>query len=90
MRLYYERHPEVMEVLAYFDAATAARHIRIPVFVSAALSDPSVPPPGQFAVYNGLAGRKELYVRKAAHCEYPEEAQEGREIAARLVEWLAV
>jgi len=32
VRLYYKRHPEVLEVLAYFDAATAARHIHIPVF----------------------------------------------------------
>lgn len=58
--------PSVLDVLAYFDAATAARHIKIPVHVGAALFDPSVPPPGQFAVYNGLAGPRELLVLRAA------------------------
>ena len=89
VRLYYKRHPEVLEVLAYFDAAPPARHIHIPVFVSAALSDPAVPPPGQFAVYNGLAGRKELYVRKASHCEYPEAEREWRELWSLVPEWFA-
>jgi cephalosporin-C deacetylase len=84
VRRHYRTHPEALEVLAYFDAATAARHLRIPVFVAAALSDPAVPPPGQFAVYNALAGERELFVRKAAHCEYPEAEEEDREIAQRL------
>ena len=90
VRLYYEKHPEVMNVLVYFDAATAARHINIPVFVAAALSDPAVPPPGQYAVYNGLAGPKELYAKRASHCAYPEEARENREIWERLDKWFAI
>ncbi|TXS15179.1 acetylxylan esterase [Streptomyces sp. wa22] len=68
--------PSVLEVLAYFDAATAARHIRIPVHVGAALFDPSVPPPGQFAVYNGLAGPRELLVLRAGHFDHPGERAE--------------
>ncbi|MFJ2953545.1 acetylxylan esterase [Streptomyces sp. NPDC087270] len=59
--------PSVLEVLGYFDAATAARRLRIPVHVAAALLDPAVPPPGQFAVFNCLAGPKELHVMPFGH-----------------------
>lgn len=62
-----EKH---LPVLQYFDAATAASCTTIPVMVAAALFDPAVPPPGQFAVYNCLAGPKELFVRQAAHFEW--------------------
>lgn len=71
VRQYYRHHPGVLNVLAYFDAATAARFIKLPVFVAAALADPAVPPPGQFAVYNSLAGPKQLFVRQAAHPDLP-------------------
>lgn len=73
IRLYFEIHPEVLETLAYFDAATAARFIRIPAFVAAALADPAVPPAGQFAVYNALAGSRELFVRSTGHPNVPAE-----------------
>ncbi|GHJ97986.1 deacetylase [Streptomyces sp. NE5-10] len=68
--------PSVLDVLAYFDAATAARHLRIPVHVGAALFDPHVPPPGQFAVYNALAGPRELTVLRAGHFDHPGEPAE--------------
>lgn len=84
VRQYRANHPEVMEVLAYFDSATAALHTKIPVFVAAALFDPAVPPPGQFAVYNALAGPKELYLRAAAHFAHEGEARENRKIHDRL------
>lgn len=84
VRHYHRKHPEVMKVLAYFDSATAARHIHIPVFVAAAVFDPAVPPPGQFAVYNALAGPRELYVREAAHFGHSGEEKEYREIHDRL------
>jgi cephalosporin-C deacetylase len=67
VRAYHREHPEVMNVLPYFDAAIAARHIRIPTLVAAALFDPAVPPPGQFAVYNAMPGPKELFVLKHGH-----------------------
>ncbi|MFE7464696.1 acetylxylan esterase [Streptomyces sp. NPDC057499] len=70
VRGYREEHPEVTEVLPYFDAATAATRLELPVLVAAALFDPSVPPPGQFAVYNALAGERELQVMDAGHFEY--------------------
>lgn len=84
VRSYYLRHPEVSEVLQYYDAATAATRVEIPVLVSPALFDPAVPPPGQFAVYNGLGEGRELFVLKAGHLEYPGQAEEqGRLEAAK-------
>lgn len=71
VRNHAQDHPEVTEVLAYFDAATAATRIRIPIHVAAALFDPAVPPPGQFAVHNALAGPKELFVLAAGHFDHP-------------------
>jgi cephalosporin-C deacetylase len=83
------REPEVRDVLGYFDAATAATRIRIPVFVSVARRDPAVPPVGQFAIYHALAGTKRLYVLSAGHMQYPTEAAElaarDRELAAFFV-----
>jgi cephalosporin-C deacetylase len=73
VRAYHAERPEVLDVLRYFDAATAARRIRVPVLVAAALFDPSVPPPGQFAVHAGLpedSGR-ELHVMDAGHFDWP-------------------
>jgi cephalosporin-C deacetylase len=76
----YERqHGHVMDTLQYYDAALAARHIRVPVHVAAALFDPVVAPPGQFAVYNALPGPKELFVLDGGHFDYPgKPAQEAR------------
>lgn len=70
LRAYHREHPEVTEVLRYFDAATAAAQLRLPTLVAAALFDPSVPPPGQFAVHNALAGPRELQVLSAGHFEH--------------------
>ena len=86
VRQYYRHHPAVLEVLAYFDAATAARFMKRPVFVAAALADPNVPPPGQFAVYNGLAGPKKLFVRQTGHPDLP---ADSNRIAEELSRWFA-
>jgi cephalosporin-C deacetylase len=68
----YERETgHVMETLQYYDAASAARFITQPVHVAAALFDPCVAPPGQFAIYNALPGPKQLFVLDAGHFEYP-------------------
>ncbi len=59
---------QVMNTLAYFDAASAARYLRIPVLVAAALFDPAVPPPGQFAIFNAIAGPlRRLFVLPCGH-----------------------
>ena len=87
VRRHYREHPGVLDVLAYFDAATAARRLRIPILVAAALADAAVPPPGQFAVYNGACdairgaapGTPEprLFVRRIAHSGTPAETRES-------------
>ena len=79
VRHYARTHPEIVDVLRYFDAATAARFLSKPMLVAAALADPAVPPPGQFAVHNALPGPKQLVVSSAGHMEYAEEEAETRQ-----------
>ncbi|MFD4947470.1 acetylxylan esterase [Streptomyces sp. NPDC058409] len=82
VRGYRREHPEVTEVLRYFDAATAATRLELPTLVAAALFDPSVPPPGQFAVHNALAGERELRVLSAGHFEHEGLVAEVAELRA--------
>ncbi len=89
VREYWLTRPEVMDVLAYFDAATAARHIQIPTFVSPALFDPAVPPQGQFSIANAISGPRELYIRSAAHFACRQEVTEGQEIHKLLGDWFS-
>lgn len=84
VREHRRAHPEVDEVLAYYDAATAAARLRIPTLVAAALFDPAVPPPGQFAVYRALAGPRELFVRRAAHFDPGASPAEERRLRRRI------
>jgi cephalosporin-C deacetylase len=56
VRLYHRQHPEVAEVLAYYDAAIAAKHIRCPTLVAPAEFDPAVPARGQWSVAEALPG----------------------------------
>ena len=84
IRQIYLTKPEIMEVLQYFDAATAAHYVNIPVFVAAAVSDPSVPPPGQFAVYNAIRSPKELFVRLTGH---PDTPADNEALRGELVTW---
>ncbi|MBI3831178.1 MAG: acetylxylan esterase [Planctomycetes bacterium] len=68
VRHYAASHPEVIEVLRYYDSATAAESVRIPTQTHAALFDPVVIPPGQFAVANSLrAPGSEIVVIPSAH-----------------------
>jgi len=84
VRTYHQKHPEIAATLRYFDAATAARHLRIPTLVAAALFDPAVPPPGQFSVYNAVPGPKELFVLSAGHFDYPTADSENRRLQRAL------
>mgnify|MGYP006274748811 CR=1 FL=1 len=70
VRLYALDHPEVREVLAYYDAATAAKRITIPTLCAPALSDPKVTPLGQFAVANALRN-SELFTLPVGHAAGP-------------------
>ncbi|MDP0498902.1 MAG: acetylxylan esterase [Verrucomicrobiota bacterium JB022] len=77
VRKVHQHYPqEVEDTLAYHDAASAAQFADKPVLVSAARWDPSVPPPGQFAIYNAWQGPKHLFVLNAGHWSYPGEHDE--------------
>lgn len=92
VRDHHRDHPEVTDVLRYFDAASAAARLWTPTLVAAALFDPAVPPPGQFAVYNALPGVRELQVLSAGHFAHDAlvaETAELRENRRRFFgEWL--
>lgn len=82
VRRHHRDHPEVTDVLAYFDAAAAATRLRIPTLVAAALFDPSVPPPGQFAVYNALGSSRELLPLTAGHFDHGKTNHEKTQLTA--------
>jgi cephalosporin-C deacetylase len=85
LRLLAQCQPEIREVLAYFDAAIAARHTTIPVIVAAAAFDPAVPPAGQYSVYHALGGPKELFALTAGHHDgYPGQSREDLQLQATL------
>jgi cephalosporin-C deacetylase len=69
---YARVHPEVRETLKFFDAATAASRIGIPMLVAVARFDPAVAPPCQFSVANALPVTKqhEIVVLDAGHFDY--------------------
>lgn len=79
-----ERGGIALEVLRYFDAASAARYLRIPMHIAAALFDPAVPPPGQFSVYNAIGGPKRLFALSAGHFDYPDQVTEQQRLFAEL------
>lgn len=68
---YVHEHPEAVEVLRYFDAATAACRIRIPMLCVPAHFDPAVPPAGQFAVTNAIPQPKEVFELSSGHFDHP-------------------
>ena len=60
--------PECMRALSYFDGASAARRIRIPILMTPALSDHSNPPPAQFAIANAIPeAYRIMRVREVGH-----------------------
>jgi len=90
VRLHAAEHPEVTDVLRYFDAATAARRIAIPVLCAPALFDPTVVPPGQFAVANALNSQSRLFILPAGHFSaYPGAEEKTAEFNALTESWVA-
>lgn len=90
VRLLAERDPGVIDVVRYFDAATAASRVQVPVLVGAARVDPAVPPVGQFAIYEALAGPKMLLELTAGHLEFDGEAREGATMHGATLGWLTL
>jgi cephalosporin-C deacetylase len=75
---------DVMQTLAYYDAASAAQFNTQPVLVAAALFDPAVAPPGQFAIYNAFNPPKELFVLEAGHYGYPNQPVQEKLLNQRV------
>ncbi len=71
---YHKSHPEVLETLRRYDAATAASRITIPMLVAVARFDPAVAPPCQFSLANALenSDHHEIVVLDAGHFDYAE------------------
>lgn len=82
------RRNRVLRTLRYFDAATAARFVRVPTMVSAATRDAFVLPAGQFAIYNGLAGPRRLFVMSAGHAPISDREEDVQRAARRR--WFAM
>jgi len=89
VRGYAATHPGVLAVLRYVDAATAATRVRVPVLCVAAAADPSVPPPGQFAIATSFAGPTWLHVLPAGHAEWPGSAEVQAEAAGHVADFWA-
>jgi cephalosporin-C deacetylase len=82
---YYCAHKkQTLKVLRYYDAATAAKRIKIPMHCACAIFDPSVAPPGQFAIYNALPAPKQLFVLEAGHYDYPNQPQQQQALIDEL------
>ncbi|WP_337003893.1 MULTISPECIES: acetylxylan esterase [unclassified Microbacterium] len=90
VRAHLQSHPEHRRVLGYFDAASAARRLRLPVHVSAAVLDPAVDPRGQFAVYHALAGPRRLTVRANGHLGAPTGEEADRLAVQADIDFLAL
>lgn len=85
----YQSDPAILEVLRYFDAASAARSITTPMHVTASLFDPSVPPPGQFAIYNAMRlPQRHLCIKTAGHSTFPAEVEEGSRLREEKIAFL--
>ena len=89
LRAYQRHHGDVLDTLAFYDAATAARFIGVPMLVAAALFDPFVPPPGQFAIYNALPDCKTLFTLDAGHFDYPGQRQQAASLGNQLKAFFA-
>lgn len=84
-----KKRPETLEVLRYFDAAVAARHVQVPVHAACAVFDPAVAPAGQFSIYNALAGDKQLFVLQAGHHPHPGQTEEDARLRRELHNFFA-
>lgn len=85
LQKHYKSHKkQTLKTLRYYDAALAAKRIAMPIHCACALYDPCVAPPGQFAIYNALAEKKQLFVLDAGHHNYPDQSQQEQELLNEL------
>ncbi len=81
---YQRRHGSPLATLRYYDAATAAARIRVPMLLAPALFDPAVPPPCQFAICNAIPNCKELFILDAGHFDYPGQEEQAASLRQRF------
>lgn len=81
---YERRRGGVLKTLSYYDAASAARFITQPMHIGAAVFDPAVAPPGQFAIHNALRGCKNLFILDAGHFDYPRQNEQQAALREQL------
>lgn len=85
LRRFERKNPGMASyTLAWYDAAIAARHIDIPVLCALAPIDPVVAPPGQFSIYNSLAGEKQLFLLEAGHMEYDNKEKQRKQLLTEI------
>ncbi len=91
VQAYYRSHKkQTLKVLRYYDAATAAKRITMPMHCACAYFDPCVAPPGQFAIYNALPSKnKQLFALDAGHYNYPNQQQQEQMLLDELESFFA-
>jgi len=82
---FHQKHPEVIETLRHFDAATAAARIAQPMLMAVARFDPVVAPPCQFSIANALTSKNsETVILDAGHVDYPGDAEQHAALSAKV------
>jgi cephalosporin-C deacetylase len=83
---YRKTHGEVFETLRFFDAATAATRIEVPMIIAVARFDPAVAPPCQFSVANALrtSNHHETVILDAGHYDYSGSEEQQALLAEKL------
>ncbi len=84
---YYRKHPEVMDVLRWYDAAATIAYARQPVLYACAILDPVVTPAGQFSIWHAHRGRKRLLVLPAGHLDHPDVRVYAWEVLDEVKQW---
>lgn len=90
VQAYHKKHPDVLETLRFYDAATAASRIKVPMLTAVALFDPSVAPPCQFAVANALPKFNEIFILDAGHFDYPGSAEQEAVLRDKIGQFFRV
>ncbi|MBB4193384.1 cephalosporin-C deacetylase [Rhizobium aethiopicum] len=87
---YQAEHQNVLETLRFYDAATAARRIDVPMLTAVALFDPAVAPPCQFAVANAIRKYNEIFILDAGHFDYPGSAEQEAALRDKIGQFFRV
>ncbi len=81
---YTQHGHNAVDTLKLYDAAFAAVYAWQPAHFALAEFDPVVAPPGQFAIHNAWAGKKQLFVLEAGHFDYPNRITQEQQLLTEL------